>query len=82
MWRLVAPVRELIDQYPEKTQALTLMSGILSDACKDGELRNAIIAAANVLKAQVKMVEDIQENMKIFEVGTICLEEKKAEEAV
>jgi len=33
-----------------------------------------------VLKSQVKMVEQIKENMKIIEVGGICLEEKKREE--
>lgn len=78
---LVKPVKELIELYPEKKKALTLMSGLLSDACTDGDLRDAIISAANVLKAQVKMVESIQENMKVIEVGTVCLEEKKAEEA-
>jgi len=78
---LVAPVKELIELYPEKKQALTLMSGLLSDACTDGDLRDAIISAANVLKSQTKIVESIQENMKIIEVGGVCLEEKKAEEA-
>lgn len=78
---LVKPVKELIELYPEKKKALTLMSGLLSDACTDGDLRDAIVSAANVLKSQTKMVESIQENMKIIEVGNICLEEKKAEEA-
>ena len=78
---LVKPVKELIELYPEKKKALTLMSGLLSDACTDGDLRDAIITAANVLKSQVKMVESIQENMKIIQVGGECLEEKKAEEA-
>jgi len=77
---LVAPVKELIEMYPEKKKPLTLMSGLLSDACTDGDLREAIISAANVLKSQVKMVEQIKENMKIIEVGGICLEEKKKEE--
>jgi hypothetical protein len=70
-----------MELYPEKKQALTLMSGLLSDACTDGDLRDAIISAANVLKSQTKIVESIQENMKIIEVGGVCLEEKKAEEA-
>jgi len=78
---LVKPVKELIELYPEKKQALTLMSGLLSDACTDGDLRDAIVSAANVLKSQTKMVESIQDNMKIIEVGKICLDEKKAEEA-
>ena len=78
---LVKPVKELIELYPEKKKALTLMSGLLSDACTDGDLRDTIITAANVLKSQVKMVESIQENMKIIQVGGECLEEKKAEEA-
>ena len=56
------------------------MSGLLSDACTDGDLRDAIITAANALKSQVKMVEQIKDNMKIIEVGGICLEEKKKEE--
>ena len=77
---LVAPVKELIELYPEKKKALTLMCGLLSDACTDGDLRDAIISAATVLKSQTKMVESIQENMKIIEVGTVCLEEKKREE--
>lgn len=50
----------------------------MGDACTNGDLRDAIVSAANVLKSQVKMVEDIQENMKIIEIGTVCLEEKKA----
>ena len=78
---LVKPVKELITLYPQKKKALTLMSGLLSDACTDGDLRDAIISAANALKSQVKLVEQIKDNMKIIEVGGICLEEKKAEEA-
>jgi hypothetical protein len=77
---LVAPVKELIVLYPEKKTALTLMSGLLSDACTDGDLRDAIITAANVLKSQTKIVENIQENMKVIEVGRVCFEEKKEEE--
>ena len=33
---LIKPVKELIANYPEKKKALTLLSGLLSDACMDG----------------------------------------------
>ena len=78
---LIKPVKELIELNPEKTRALTLMSGLLHDACTDGDLRDAIITSANVLKSQVKIVDEIQKKMKTIQVGGVCLEEKKAEEA-
>jgi len=78
---LIAPVKEMINLYPERKKALTLMSGLLSDACTDGDLREMFIEAGNVLKSQVKMVENIQDNMKVIQIGNMCLEKKKAEEA-
>ena len=78
---LVKPVNDLMKLYPEKKKALTLMSGLLSDACTDGDLRDAIIDSANVLKSHLKMVEDLGDLCKYVRIGTICVEEKKAEEA-
>jgi hypothetical protein len=78
---LIAPVKEMMNLYPERKKALTLMSGLLSDACTDSDLREMFIEAGNVLKSQVKMVESIQDNMKVIQIGNMCLEEKKAEEA-
>ena len=40
---LVTPVTDLIKTKPEKKTALTLLTGLLSDASEDGMLRNAII---------------------------------------
>jgi hypothetical protein len=78
---LVKPMKELIELYPDKKQELTLMSGLLADACIHGDLRDAFIESAQVLKTQVKLLEFIQEHMTIIKVGGECLEQKKEEEA-
>ena len=78
---LVAPVKELMQLYPEKKNALVVMAGLLDEACTDADLRDAIISSAGTLKYQIKIVENISANMKVIEVGGVCLEEKKAEEA-
>jgi hypothetical protein len=78
---LVKPIKELIELYPDKKQELTLMSGLLADACVHGDLRDAFIESAQVLKTQVKLLGFIQENMKIIQVGGECLVQKKEEEA-
>ena len=53
---LVAPVKELIELYPEKKQALTLMSGLLSDACTDGDLRDAAAQIRHVVHQDIVVV--------------------------
>jgi len=78
---LIAPVTGLIQVKPEKKTALTLLTGLLSDASAEGDLRDAIIEAAEVLKSQVKLIEEITETHTLVKWGNICLEEKKAEEA-
>jgi uncharacterized protein YjbJ (UPF0337 family) len=78
---LVKPIKELIVLNPDKKQGMTILSGLLSDACMDSNLRDAIIASAQVLKTQSKIIEFIQTNMKIMQVGGECIESKKSEEA-
>jgi len=80
-WELIAPVKGLIQVKPEKKTALTLLTGLLSDASSEGDLRDAILEAAEVLKSQVKLIEEITETHTLVKWGNICLEEKKAEEA-
>ena len=77
---LVKPIKELILLNPDKKKGLTILSGLLSDACTDSDLRDAFIASAQVLKSQTKIIEFILENMKIMQVGGECLESKKSEE--
>ena len=77
----IAPVTGLIQVKPEKKTALTLLTGLLSDASAEGDLRDAILEAAEVLKSQVKLIEEITETHTLVKWGNICLEEKKAEEA-
>ena len=78
---MIAPVKGLIQVKPEKKNALTLLTGLLSDASSEGDLRDAILEAAEVLKSQVKLIEEITETHTLVKWGNICLEEKKAEEA-
>ena len=78
---LVAPIKTMIKEQPSRKQSLTAFAGLLSDACTDGELRANIIEAAEVLKSQEKIVDQVQKAMLVIQVGQVCLEEKKAEEA-
>lgn len=78
---LVAPVKEMMKEHPTRKQSLTAFAGLLSDACTDGELRAKIIESAAVLKSQEKIVDNVQKAMQVIQVGQVCLEEKKAEEA-
>lgn len=77
---LIAPVKALIVQFPKKKQALTLLTGLLADACSNGSLREAIITAANVLKSQEEIIESIGKNMKVIKIGQEILVKKKEEE--
>ena len=78
---LVAPVKEMIKEQPLRKKSLTAFAGLLSDACTDACLREKIIEAASVLKMQEKIVHHVEKAMAIIQVGQVCLEEKKAEEA-
>ena len=78
--KLVAPVKEMVNLYPERKEGLVLLSALLSDACADNDLREMFIEAGSILKSQVKMIESIQQTMKVIEVGEVCVVEKEAEE--
>ena len=69
------------DETPNIEWGKSGVAGLLDEACTDADLRDAIISSAGTLKYQIKIVENISANMKVIEVGGVCLEEKKAEEA-
>ena len=56
---LVTPVKDftISPPRPARRRKHTLMSGLLSAACTDGDLRDVIISTAKVLKSQVKIVD-------------------------
>ena len=66
---LVTPVKDFRSTllHAPRRRKHTLMSGLLSAACTDGDLRDVIISTAKVLKSQVKIVESIQQNMKFIQ---------------
>ena len=60
---LVAPIKHMMkggDASKERKEALTYLSGLLSEACDDGALRDLVIEAASVLEEQVKMITKMQ----------------------
>ena len=60
---LVAPIKQMMkggDASKERKEALTYLSGLLSEACDDGALRDLVIEAASVLEEQVKMITKMQ----------------------
>ena len=59
----VAPIKQMTkggDASKERKEALTYLSGLLSEACDDGALRDLVIEAASVLEEQVKMITKMQ----------------------
>jgi len=75
------PVKEMITENPEMESSLTLLTGLLSDACTNGDLRAMFIDSAKALSSQEKIVEKVQTLMQTIEIGKMILEEKKTEEA-
>ena len=47
MRALINPMRTLFNDYPDKTDSLTIMSSLLEDAVYDEDFRNGIIEAAS-----------------------------------
>ena len=75
------PVKGMISENPGMESSLTLLTGLLSDACTNGDLRAMFIDSAKALSAQEKIVEKVQTLMQTIEIGKKILEEKKAAEA-
>ena len=71
----------MIKDNPDMESSLTLLTGLLSDACTNGDLRAMFIDSAKALSTQEKIVEKVQTHMQYIEIGKVILEEKKAEEA-
>lgn len=78
---LIAPIKDMMEEQPQRMPSLKIVAGILSEACTDGSLRAMVIDSADVLKKQEKLVEKIGEKMTYIRVGQRCVEAKKAEEA-
>lgn len=78
---LVKPVKEMMRENPQMESSLTLLTGLLSDACTNGDLRAMFIDSAKALSAQEKIVEKVHTLMQTIEIGKVILQEKKAEEA-
>lgn len=70
----------MIKDNPDMKSSLTLLTGLLSDACTNGDLRAMFIDSAKALSTQEKIVEKVQTHMQYIEIGKVILEEKKAEE--
>ena len=50
---LVAPAKALLKKYPDKKEALTVLLGLLEQACVDGEVRQVFIESVKVFHEQV-----------------------------
>jgi hypothetical protein len=77
---LVAPIKALMKKNPEMEEALIFFIGLLNSASSDGELRNAIVEAANALISQEKLIGGIKHNMMKIEVGNKEVERRKRQE--
>ena len=78
---LVKPVKEMIASNPSMKKNLMMLTGLLSDACPNEELRAMFVASSKALSAQDKIVEQVRETMQYVQIAKMILEEKKAEEA-
>jgi len=77
----VKPVKQMIKENPSMKKGLMALTGLLADACTNGELRAMFIESAKALSAQDKIVENVRETMAYVEIAKKILEEKKAAEA-
>ena len=78
---MIKPVKEMMRANHDMKQSLTILTGLLSDACTNGDIRDMFIESSKVLSAQEKIVEKVKTLMQTIELGKVILEEKKCEEA-